>query len=98
MSKQADFMPSTDRQRSKEKDFHFGYSPVLLRTELKDELKRFRREQGFGHESHIERCLLSAAVEMLLNEQSLHQRWVEMLAEATRKDVFLVSQGRFRGT
>jgi hypothetical protein len=90
------FQPTTTvpvQRGSKGKDFHVGYSPVLLRTELKEKLRRFRHEKGFHHESHIERCLLSAAVEMLLSESSLHPRWMEMLAEATSRDVMLVSQG-----
>ena len=74
------------------RDFHVGYSPVLLRTDLKDALKQFRRDLGFGHDSHIERCLMSAAIEMLLARPELHDGWIKGLADATRKDVMLASQ------
>lgn len=80
----------------KEKDFHRGYSPVLIRTDLKEALKKFRKDYGFGFDSHLERCLLSAGVELLLNDKSLHPKWIEMLSEATRKDVLLVTDLRFR--
>ena len=74
------------------RDFHVGYSPVLLRTDLKDALKQFRRDLGFGHDSHIERCLMSAAIEMLLTRPELHDGWIKTLADATRKDVMIASQ------
>ena len=74
------------------RDFHAGYSPVLLRTDLKESLKQFRRDLGFGHDSHIERCLMSAAIEMLLSQPELHEGWIKGLADATRKDVMLASQ------
>lgn len=79
------------------KDFHAGYSPVLLRIDVKERLKQFRRDKGFGYDSHIERCLMSAAIEMLLKMPDLHGRWIEQLAEATCKDVMLVSQGHGAG-
>lgn len=87
----------SDRTPGKGKDFHAGYSPILLRTELKEELRRFRRTKGFGHDTHIERCLMSAAIELLLTDPGLHARWMALLADATRKDVILVSQGNTRG-
>lgn len=100
MLKQDNDAGHTDRQRTpKGKDFHPGYSAVLVRTDLKDELRRFRTEQGFAHDTHIERCLMSAGIELLLREKSLHSRWMEMLAEAARQDVILASRTRqIRGT
>ena len=77
---------------ARSRDFHVGYSPVLLRTDLKESLKRFRRDLGFGHDSHIERCLMSAAIELLLSQPELHEGWINGLADATRKDVMLASQ------
>jgi hypothetical protein len=94
-------MSETERRfsattRPKSKDFHPGYSAVLVRSDLKDSLRQFRRDKGFGHDSHIERCLMSAAIEMLLTDSGLHGRWIEMLGEATRTDVLLASQQQIR--
>ena len=80
-----------DDRASRPRDWHSGYSPVLVRTELKDELRAFRRGRGF-HQSHIERCLMSAALEMLLRDPQLHERWLQLLADATRQDVLLQAQ------
>ncbi len=90
----------TDRQRTpRGKDFHPGYSAVLVRTELKDALRKFRVDKGFAHESHIERCLMSAGIELLLRDKSLHAKWMEMLADAARQDVILAAKPRqFRST
>jgi hypothetical protein len=96
MLKQDHETAHADRQRTtpKGKDFHPGYSAVLVRTDLKGEPRRFRTEQGLAHDTHIERCLMSAGIELLLREKSLHSRWIEMLAEAARQDVILASRPR----
>lgn len=95
MLKQDQDAANADRPRTPNgKDFHPGYSPVLVRTDLKGELRRFRTEQGFAHDTHIERCLMSAGIELLLRDKSLHGRWMEMLAEAARQDVILASRPR----
>ena len=90
---------SSDRAQNSRKDkiHHHGYSPVLVRTELKDMLREYRHQNGFGYDTHIERCLVSAALDMLLANPSLHDQWLTYLAEATGKDVLLAASAKVRG-
>jgi hypothetical protein len=85
--------PMPDKSRPRKKDFHRGYSPVLLRTDLKEQLKQFRKKKGLAQESHFERCLVSAAIDLLINDPALHGRWIDGLAEATSRDVRLAVSG-----
>lgn len=71
------------------KDYVPGYSAVLVRSEVKERLARFRSESGLLHESMVERCLVTAAFELLLSDPSLHARWIEQFKEAVNADVRL---------
>lgn len=75
------------------KDFHPGYSRVLMRTELKERFRQFRQEIGL-HESHYERCLISAGIELLLSSESMRQSWLNNLAEAAREDAVLATSAQ----
>ena len=69
-----------------------GYAVVLLRTYVKDALRHFRNTCGFVAEQSIERCLVTAGVDLLLNQPDLHGRWIAALTEAARRDAELLTQ------
>lgn len=55
-----------DRRKDRKANHQPGYSGVLLRVDLKQSLRDYRNGRGF-HDSHFERCLVSACVEMGLD-------------------------------
>lgn len=71
------------------KDFHHGYRAVLLREDIKVRLRKFRGQQSVSNDSHIERCMVTAGIELLLNRPELHQAWIEQLIQATTEDTKL---------
>ncbi len=77
------------RVTPKQKPFHPGYRPVLLREDIKRRLAQFRTEQGVKHDSHIERCLVSAALELVLGRSDLHQQWIAGMVAAVSEDTRL---------
>ena len=79
---------------ARDREFIPGYRAVLVQEEIKVGLQRFREAHGFGRESHIERCLATAGLRLLLNEPSLHERWLTLLREAVIDDFRLVSSRR----
>lgn len=74
-----------DARRSESRgDFQAGYKPVLVRDELKESLRDWRAKNNL-RDSHVERCLASACVQLAMqpeNEFKLKQ----ILASAVAKD------------
>ncbi len=72
------------RRTERKADYQPGYSGVLLRDDLKQKLRDFRNEKGY-RDSHYERCLVSASLELAMkpeNERAL----IELLAQAVATD------------
>lgn len=72
------------RRNDRKSDYQRGYSGVLLRDDLKQQLRDFRTMRGY-RDSHYERCLVSASLELALrpeNEDTL----IELLANAIATD------------
>ena len=73
-----------------------GYKAVLVTEDVKTALHAFREQRGFGRESHIERCLATAGLRLLLDDPLLHDRWLALLGEAVATDFQLVSSRKPR--
>lgn len=86
---------TSDQQKARrhQRDFHAGYQPVLMRKDVKEQLAVFRRDMGVANDSHIERCLVTAAVHMLLKTPDLHKAWIDHFIQATTQDAQLAFQG-----
>lgn len=72
------------RRTERKADYQPGYSGVLLRDDLKQQLRDFRNSHGF-RDSHYERCLVSASLQLALkpeNEPTL----IALLAGAIATD------------
>ncbi len=76
-----------NRTKRLPKDYVPGYAAVLVRAEVKEELARFRARSGLLHESLVERCLVTAAFELLLGDPALHGRWLQQFKQAVNRDV-----------
>ena len=63
-----------------------GYQPVLVRADLKEKLKAFRRQNGMEEQLH-ERTLVSAALEICLTSPDLADRWKEAHRVALMRDL-----------
>lgn len=59
-------IPLDDRRKDRKANHQPGYSGVLLRVDLKQKLRDYRTARGW-YDSHFERCLVSACVEMGLD-------------------------------
>lgn len=75
--------------KRRSKDYVPGYSAVLVRSETKERLNEFRARTGLLMESQVERCLVTAAFELVLGDPSLHARWIELFKAAVRADCAL---------
>jgi len=80
----------------RDREFIPGYRSVLVTEDIKAGLHDFREQHGFGRESHIERCLATAGLRMLLKDKQLHDRWLALLGEAVATDFQLVSSRKPR--
>jgi len=72
------------RRTERKADYQPGYSGVLLRDDLKQQLRDFRSSRGF-RDSHYERCLVSASLELALKPQN-ESALIELLAGAIATD------------
>lgn len=70
------------------KDYQPGYSPALVRTDIKDKLREFRM-QFFGTDSHVERCLITAALNVMLHHDEFRDVWLAAFKDACRADIDL---------
>lgn len=85
----SDSCPPANRQ----KGYQPGYSTVLIQAATKDALRAYRLH-AFGTDTHIERCLVTAAVELLLKDKSLHDRWFEAFRDVVQTDMLLAMDYR----
>jgi len=69
------------------KEFVHGYRGVLVRIDVKDLLRQFAASAGFLRESQVERCLASAAIEMVLTDPALRARLLSAYETASVKDI-----------
>jgi hypothetical protein len=85
--------PTTiQRHDVRKADHQPGYLPVLVREELKVKIREWRITRAL-RDSHFERCLVSACVEMGLELQN-ETRLMELLAQAVAKDFQFSLSGR----
>jgi len=75
------------------RDYQPGYEPVLVRADTRAMLRAFRIRH-FGSDSHIERCMVSAALSLVLSEPALQHRLLEGMKEAVRADISLSLNGK----
>lgn len=79
------------RSTTRKRDHQPGYSGVLLRDDLKDRLRTYRRDRGLG-DSHIERCLVAACVD-LATQPEFEARLRKELARAVAEDFQISTDG-----
>ncbi len=70
------------------RDHQPGYEAVLLRASIRAQLRTFRRTH-FGGDSHIERCMVSAAIQMVMASTALQEQLLACMADAVQTDVRL---------
>lgn len=75
-----------------------GYTATIVREDVKDQLRTFRQRHGYLHSEHIERCLTSAALQMVLQDPTLQQRLLENLDAAVLEDTRLLRRPEEKGT
>lgn len=69
-------------------NFVHGFEPVLLRSEVKKRLKEFRFEQmTVPRDMHIERHMVSAAIEYVLTDEVAQRKWLELIGKSIREDI-----------
>jgi len=85
--------PDAARAPGHRKDFQPGFSPVLIECATKQQLAAFRTDR-FGSDSNIERNLITAAVRLVLDDQTRHEAWLRLTAELCREDVLRTSAAR----
>lgn len=74
------------------KTFVQGYQPVLVLQELKEGLKSYRIRRNLM-DSHMERTLVSAALQLVMTSPDLQERWQEAHADVLHKDSVVTRQG-----
>lgn len=72
------------RRTDRKADYQPGYSGVLLRNDLKQQLRDFRSNRGY-RDSHYERCLVSASLELAMKPEH-EDTLIELLANAIATD------------
>lgn len=72
-----------------------GYEAVLLRSDIKTRLRAFKESVG-AHEKNLERCLVTAAIEIMLETPRLKEAWLERMARAVSTDTRLLLKTRQR--
>lgn len=63
-----------------------GYTPTLIRTDVKDLLTDWRRQHGYAHTENAERCIASAALHLCLTQPDLRTRFLAALDSAVASD------------
>jgi hypothetical protein len=66
-----------------------GYKSVLINEKLKDKFTNFRRNEGLV-DSQMERCLVSAAVSLLMKNREWQKEWMDELKAMLAEDAKLV--------
>ena len=72
----------------RQKEYQPGYTNVLIQAETKEDLRAFRLRE-LGSDTHVERCLVTAALELLIEDESLHDRWLDVFRSVVQVDMQL---------
>ena len=86
MTDQKDPAPFREKRKG---EYLPGYEAVLIRGELKQKMRDWRNERGM-RDTHIERCLMSAMMELGLDPAN-EERLMELLGKAILKDFQMMS-------
>lgn len=79
--------------RAERNNYVPGFEPVLLRSESKKRLKEFRFAQiGVPRDMHIERHLVTAAIDLVLADEDTQRRWLEYVRQSLRTDIDQIDQ------
>ncbi|WP_157903446.1 hypothetical protein [Cupriavidus malaysiensis] len=78
----------TERTAEQKRNEHRipGYKPVLLREVVKSHLRDLRHRLDLGNDSHLERCMVSGGMRMLLEDPALHKKWLDYTKEELSED------------
>lgn len=68
-----------------------GYKSVLINEKVKEELTAFRRANGLI-DSQMERCLVSAAISLLLKDGDMKAAWMSEMRATLSEDTRLVME------
>ena len=86
MTDQKDPAPFREKRKG---EYLPGYEAVLIRGELKQKMRDWRNERGM-RDTHIERCLMSAVMELALDPAN-EERLMSLLGQAILKDFQMMS-------
>jgi hypothetical protein len=92
MIDQKDSQPFREKRKG---EYLPGYEAVLIRGELKQKMREWRNERNM-RDTHIERCLMSAMMELGLDPAN-EERLMELLGKAIVKDFQLMSIAQQEG-
>lgn len=78
-------MPTSTNERT---NYVPGFEPVLLRSEIKKALKKYRFNQMVApRDMHIERHLVTAAVQLVLSNDKAQAAWLDLVKESIKADI-----------
>ena len=83
---------TTTGQPRNPKTFVHGYQPVLVLQNLMEDLRRYRIKRNLM-DSHMERTLVSAALQLVMKSPDLQERWREEHAAVLAVDAVVTQQG-----
>lgn len=73
---------------NKDRNYVPGYEAVLLESNLKQDLKKFRFGKAIAPDDmHIERNLVSSAVQLVLSNEDLHKEWLDFTRASIKADI-----------
>lgn len=68
------------------KDYFPRYAAALVCSDAKEQLQCFRARTGLLTEALLERCVVTAAFELLISDPALHERWSDRFRQAVAVD------------
>lgn len=74
------------------KEYVAGYSGILIRSDIKARLHAFRAALGLRGEPAVERCLATAAMEVVLEDRSLVAPLLTRFKAAAERDYELLTR------
>ncbi|HXF45844.1 MAG TPA: hypothetical protein VNK91_06970 [Burkholderiaceae bacterium] len=74
------------------KEYVAGYSGILVRSDIKARLHAFRASLGLRAEPSVERCLATAALEVVLEDRSLVSSLLARFKSAAERDYELLTR------
>lgn len=81
-------MSNNGNERGERSNYVPGFEPVLLRSESKKKLKDYRFNQmSVARDMHIERHLVTAAVDYVLSNEEAQTKWLDLVKESLRTDI-----------